>query len=79
MSSSLREIKLYYCRFSASLISDDMLSELSKFRTLTIKENKCGEIAELPLLTLSSSNYDNIAATATVRKITRCGPELRIT
>jgi hypothetical protein len=79
MSSSLREIKFYFCRFSVSLISDDMLTGLNKFRTLTIIENQCGEIAELPFLTLSSSNSDNIAATATVRKITRCGPELRIT
>uniref|UniRef100_A0A914W899 F-box domain-containing protein n=1 Tax=Plectus sambesii TaxID=2011161 RepID=A0A914W899_9BILA len=73
MRYALRDLKLHFCRFPAALISDDLLSVLVNLKTLSIKENSCGEIFELPNLTLSNGQNDM------GRKIVRCGPDLRIT
>lgn len=73
MRNSLREIMIYYCQFSTALISDDLLSTLVNFQLLSIKENICGEISKLPNLTYSNNPQQR------GRKITRCGPELKIT
>lgn len=70
---NLQELKMHYCRFPPALISDELLSTLANFKSLTITENLCGELLEFPNLTLSNNQSD------IGRRIVRCGPELKIT